>query len=303
MKQLANIFKKISTYLLVLGVMILPVDIFAQTQTLTEVLNEARSQGIENELLQELQNRAQSRAITDEELVQIIEPAVDLAKENLPSEMVLQKALEGLSKGVSSSRMIPVLQNMQSATRQAGPVVNPWIEKPNVQEMIRSRSQGLSEAKFRNELIKAVSKGVMKGVSAETFSSLLDETETEGVLSETGPASMVAAVGVISDLDDAGGQSAASKSMIVRSLKAGFDASELQKLPAAIKMAQQRGQLPAANVIEGISHQLNAGVPAQQILQNLFDGNIGGGPPGGTPPGLEKRQKRGNGRGNNRGGQ
>jgi hypothetical protein len=91
--------------------------------------------------------------------------------------------------------------------------------------------------------------------------------------------------------------------MIVRSLKAGFDASELQKLPAAIKMAQQRGQLPAANVIEGISHQLNAGVPAQQILQNLFDGNIGGGPPGGTPPGLEKRQKRGNGRGNNRGGQ
>jgi hypothetical protein len=47
-------------------------------------------------------------------------------------------------------------------------------------------------------------------------------------------------------------------------------------------------------VIEGVSKQMSGGIPAKQILQNLFNGNVGGGPPGNVPKGLGNKQNRGN---------
>jgi hypothetical protein len=54
-----------------------------------------------------------------------------------------------------------------------------------------------------------------------------------------------------------------------------------------MNMAQRRSQLPAQAVAQGLSRQLQGGLPASQILQNLFNGEIGGGPPGNVPPGLD----------------
>lgn len=301
MKQLINILLNIIRYALVIAVIAFPLELLAQNQDLAELISRARAQGVEQTALQELQKRAESRGITDKELIQIIEPAVVLAEKNLPSEMILQKALEGLSKSVPGQKLIPVLQNMQSATQRAAPVVDPWIKKVEVQKLIRSSKGGMAEELFRNELIKAVSRGMMDNVPPGIYANLMDEISTEAVLSKTEPSGVIAAVGVMSDLGMASEQPETTKDFVIRSLKAGFETSELQRLPMAMKAARQRGQLPAGAVIEGVSRQLDAGIPAKQILQNLFEGNIGGGPPGGTPPGLEKRGNRGH--GNNGGGQ
>ncbi len=68
----------------------------------------------------------------------------------------------------------------------------------------------------------------------------------------------------------------------------------------ALNMAQKRSQIPASNIIRGVGNQLQNGVPARDILNNLFDGKVGGGPPGNIPRGMEDNPGKGN-RGKNTG--
>ncbi|NGP76091.1 hypothetical protein G3570_05580 [Balneolaceae bacterium YR4-1] len=286
--------KLLAIPLLLLGLTLLPSLLQAQATSLQEMMEQARNKGVEQTQLQELQKRAQSRGLTDQQLMEIIEPAIALADENLPSETVLQKALEGLSKGVPANRMMPVLRSMQQSVQNAGPVVESWIERPNVQQMMNRPDAGMNKQQFRNEMIKATSRGFMNDIPAEEMQKLLDEIGSGELSGNTDPSNVVASVGVFAELPSTLEQPEASRSLIVRSLKGGFKTAEIQRLPAAMKMAQQRSQLPAASVIEGVARQMRDGIPAKKILQNLFNGNVGGGPPGGTPPGLENKQNRGN---------
>jgi len=294
MKNSKHILPKILTIPLLLGLVLLPVLSQAQTASLQEVLEQARNKGVEHSQLQELQKRAQARGLTDQQLMDIIEPAIALADENLPSETVLQKALEGLSKGVPANRMMPVLRNMQQSVQSAGPLVESWIQRPNVKEMVGRPDAGMSDRQFRNEMIKATSRGLMNDIPSGEIQKLLDEIGSGELSGNVEPTDVVASVGVFAELPTTADQPEASRSLIVRSLKGGFKTAEIQRLPAAMKVAQQRSQLPAASVIEGVARQMKGGIPAKKILQNLFNGNVGGGPPGGTPPGLENKQNRGN---------
>lgn len=280
--------------LLLLALVLSPALLQAQTASIQELMEQARNKGIEQAQLQELQKRAQSRGLTDQQLMEIIEPAIALADENLPSETILQKALEGLSKGVPANRMMPVLKNMQRSLRNAGPVVESWIRQPNVQEMMNRPNAGMNGQQFRSEMIKATSRGLMNDIPAGEIQKLLDEIGSGEFSDNTEPSNIVASVGVFGELPTTSEQPEASRSLIIRSLKGGFKTAEIQRLPAAMKVAQQRSQLPAASVIEGVARQMKGGIPAKKILQNLFNGNVGGGPPGGTPPGLENKQNRGN---------
>lgn len=294
MKKSKNILPKILTIPLLAGLLLLPAFVQAQTASLQEVLEQARNKGVEQAQLQELQNRAQSRGLTDQQLIAIIEPAISLAEENLPSETVLQKALEGLSKGVPANRMLPVLKNMQQSVQNAGPMVESWMQRPNVQEVVNRPGAGMSDSQFRSEMIKATSRGLMNGIPSGEIEKLFDDIGSGELSDNVDPSNIVASVGVFADLPSTAEQPEASRSLIVRSLKGGFKTAEIQRLPAAMKVAQQRSQLPAASVIEGVARQMKGGIPAKKILQNLFNGNVGGGPPGGTPPGLENKQNRGN---------
>ncbi|MGK7369776.1 MAG: hypothetical protein ACNS64_06145 [Candidatus Halalkalibacterium sp. M3_1C_030] len=294
MKNSKHILPKILTIPLLLGLLLLPVLTQAQTSSLQEVLERAKNRGVAQAQLQELQNRAQSRGLSDQQVMDIIEPAIALAEENLPSEAVLQKALEGLSKGVPANRMMPVLKNMQQSVQSAGPLVESWIQQPNVQDIVNKPGAGMSDSQFRNEMIKATSRGLMNDIPSGEIQKLFDEISSGDLSDNVDPSNVVASVGVFAELPTTAEQPEASRSLIVRSLKGGFKTAEIQRLPAAMKVAQQRSQLPAASVIEGVARQMKGGIPAKKILQNLFNGNIGGGPPGGTPPGLENKQNRGN---------
>jgi len=294
MKKLLNIHARLAFVALLCSLLAVPIGLQAQDASFAKLLERAAAIGIDQSQLQELQERAENRGLSQQDLTGILEPAVALAEDNLPSEMILQKALEGLSKGVPPARMQPLLQQMNRATRQAGPIVESWVQRPEVQQMVSNRGGGMSGDQFRGEMIKATMRGLQKNIPTAEMETLLNEMSQDEISANLGASNAVAAVGVFSELPTTAEQPEVSRSFVMRSLKGGFNATELQRLPAAMQVAQQRSQLPAASVVEGVAKQMSGGIPAKQILQNLFNGNVGGGPPGGTPPGLENRQNRGN---------
>lgn len=293
MKNTNNILSRLVFLALLCSLLAIPIGLSAQDASLSQLLERATASGIDQEQLNELQQRAEARGLSEQNLAGILEPAVQLAEENLPSEMILQKALEGLSKGIPANRMQPLLQRMNQATRQAAPLVESWVQRPDVQQMVNSRGGGMSNQQFRSEMIKATMRGLQKNIPAGEMEALLNEMSQQDISANMGATNAVAAVGVFSELPTTAEQPEVSRAFVMRSIKGGFNATELQRLPAAMQVAQQRSQLPAASVIEGVAEQMSGGIPAKQILQNLFNGNIGGGPPGGTPPGLQNRQNRG----------
>lgn len=292
MKHLKNIQALFRTLVLMSSMLMVSVIAGAQGTELSDLLKRAQKLGIEESQLQEIRNRAQQQGLNNQEIAQLIEPAVSLADQNLPSEAVFSKALEGLSKGVPANRITAVLQNIRSATREAAPVVESWMARGEVQDMIAGKEE-IPRPEFRNEMIKSVSRGFMENIPSEVMNKLLDDVADPSILAKTDPQSIAAAVRIFPDLPAASENPGRARSFLVRSLKSGFVSSDLQKLPGAMSVAQQRSQLPAAKVLEGVSNQLQSGIPAKQILQNLFNGNIGGGPPGSLPKGLDNIPGRG----------
>lgn len=267
--------------------------VFAQQNSLQNALQKAQESGIPETALTDLTQRASEQGISDEQVMALIQPAIDMAGKDLPGDLALEKAMEGLSKGIPADRIVPVLERLNQTTAEAATVVDPWVKKPDVKKMIAKNPAGISEEKFRKELTKATSKAFNQNVGRETAKEVFNEMGTKSVLDKASPPDIIAAVGILPDMPQGIDPSQSSK-FIVKALKGGFNASELQDLPSAMNMAQQRSQLPAASVIEGVSKQLKGGIPAKEILQNLFNGQIGGGPPGNIPKGLENKPDRGN---------
>lgn len=273
-------------------VALFPVMGMAQDQSLNDLIKIAQDAGIEQSRLDELQSRAASRGIDDQQLIQIIEPALALAKQKLPTEMIFQKAMEGMAKGISSQQIQPVLQNLRLGMESAVLIVGPWVERGDVSQMMRQSGEQISGRAFRNELLKAGSKAMSQNVTPEALQQLLEAIGEEATLARSKPSGILTAVSIFSDLPSTAEHPLASGAVVARALKSGFGAGDLQKLPGAMNSAQRRSQLPSASVIEGLSGQMQGGTPASKILQNLSNGNIGGGPPGNVP-GLDNKPDRG----------
>ncbi len=284
------IFKKILFLLFIGGVLLLSLTgtLFAQQQNLNTVLEKAQKYGIKKPTLTELQQRAQVQGLNDEQLIELIQPAIDMAGQGLSPNFALEKAMEGLSKNIPASSIIPLLQRIDQTAAEAAQIVNAWLKKPGVKKMVVNSWDGMSEEEFRNELIRVTAKALNKNISEETVNEIFEEMEDERVLVKTSPSDIVAAMGVLSNMSQGVDQSQSAK-FVVQALKGGFTANELKDLPFKMSMAQQRGELPAASVIESVSEQLNGGVPAKKILQNLFAGEL----PGSIPKGLKNRSDRG----------
>ena len=298
MKSLNTHIKVIALLVVICAYFGIPDAAIGQTESLNELVEQAGNAGIERSVIDDLKARKEARGLSDQQLINMIEPAVKLAEDNLPANHVLQKALEGLSKGVPDARIVPYINRMASATRQAAGVVDPWIAKPQVKQMIGDEN-GPGEG-VRNRLVESSSRAITQNVSPENISQLLSDIGKESVLARTTGSNIVSAMDIVSDLP-MGDQPELTRSFIVGALKGGFEAGEFQKLPMALNMAQKRSQIPASNIIRGVGNQLQKGVPARDILQNLFDGKVGGGPPGDIPKGMENNRGKGNNRGNNSG--
>lgn len=287
-------YKYISTVLIVgfLSFCATPA-IFAQSREVSALIKKARKAGIEQKTLTELQSRAQEQGMNDNQLKEIIQTAISMSEENLPANVAIQKSLEGLSKGIPANRIISVVGSEHQSMREAVKIVDPWMRKAAVQNMLNRKGQSITQKSFRNELAKATSKSIMQNTSPNTIKNVLSKIGDVNVLSHTAPSDVIAAMGILPDLPVSANKKETGN-FVVRALRGGFKADDLQQLPSAMKMAQQRGQLPAGSVLEGVAKQMNKGVPARQIIQNLFNGKIGGGPPGNKPKGLGHKQNHGN---------
>lgn len=270
------------------------VSSYGQQENVSELIQKAEKAGIELSAVTELRQRAEERGMTGEQLTRILQTAIEMQEQNLPADFAVQKALEGLSKGIPGNRIVPVIDRIRTSTGEAVRIIDPWLQNPDVQNMIQQSDGAMSPGTFRSELAKSASKSLMQNIPSQTIGEVLSEIGTESLLQRTGPSDIVAALGILPDLPTTENEPHTSASFLVRALKGGFKANELQKLPSALKIAQQRSELPAASVVEGVANQMQGGIPAKQILQNLFDGRPGGGPPGNAPKGLENRQNRGN---------
>ncbi|MEX0928105.1 MAG: hypothetical protein WD266_03260 [Balneolales bacterium] len=295
-KNLNRSHKRQAGKLLAIGLIIMvPALGMAQDQPLGELIRSARNAGIEQARLNDLQSRAASHGITDGQLTQIIGTATVLAEQNLPSDMIFQKAMEGMAKGIAPERMQPVLQNLQRSTISAVAIVDPWIARGDVAQMMSRSGEQMSGQAFRNELLKAGSKAMSQNVSPQSLQNLFDAIGQEATLSRARPSGIAAAISIFADLPSTAQHPDASGAVVARALQSGFEAGDMHKLPGAMNSAQRRSQLPATAVIEGVAGQMVQGTPASQILQNLFNGNIGGGPPGNVPSGMGNRPGQGRG--------
>ncbi|WP_138429568.1 hypothetical protein [Fodinibius saliphilus] len=295
-----TLVKKINTLLLVVAMIFMAsANIFAQQADMQEWIEKAKQAGISETVLTELQNRVVNKGLSLEQAKGVMKPAISMANQNLPSEVIIQKALEGFSKGIPGPRVLTVVEKMQGSIQQSAQIVDPWMKKPQVQEMV-NRQKTMTKEEFRDELTTTASKSIMQNMSVEAVTEVLNEIANRSVLAKSSPPQVIAAMGILPDLPSSADNSNASSKLIVRAVKGGFKASDLQKLPSAMKMAQQQSELPAASVVKGVAGQMKGGIPAKQILQNLFNGKVGGGPPGDIPPGLKNKPDTGN-KGNNQG--
>jgi len=272
-------------------------DLSAQNNDLEQAMNQARQAGIEMAEIEQFRNRAVERGIIDDDIVRILDPAIKLAEQNLPHDIMIQKALEGFAKGIPAERIIPVLEGISGQVLQASEIVDPWMQRDRVRNFIANKGGG--EQRFRNEMIKAGMKTMSQPDGPDILQNVLGNVEESGVLDKTDPPALISAINIMPDLPDAAGRPDQVSGLITEALNRGFRPNELQALPSAMQAAQRRSQLPAASVFEGITGQMRNGIPADQILQNLFNGNISAGPPGNIPRGLENRPDRGKGRGGN----
>lgn len=294
MKNLKKITSKAAVSVFLLFFTIGSVTVSAQQTNLNEVLDQARANGVEETDLELLQERAATRSVEEGQLIEMLQTVVDMADQNLPAELVLDKIMEGFSKEIPPQKIIPVLQQMRDVGSQAVAVVDPWMAREEVRQF--SEQKGISSESFRNELVKASTRSMMQNVSAENVGDMLNRIADETAKDENiTPSDIISATGILPNLPQSVLDSNAGGQFVVRAMKGGFHANELQRLPDAVAQAQQRSELPAASVVEGVSQQLQDGIPAKEILQNLFDGNVGGGPPGEGPPGMNNNGNNSNG--------
>lgn len=104
-------------------------QVHAQDQDFSVLLQQAERAGIAKTSLEALRTKGQEGGISESQLSQILESALELSNNGLGGEIAINKALEGLSKGVPASRIAPAVQQVQQNMVNAVKVVDPWLAK------------------------------------------------------------------------------------------------------------------------------------------------------------------------------
>lgn len=293
----------VALLMLLLLVIMLPAKASSQqTDNIQQITDRAVAAGVAPYQIEQIRERAASRGVDNVTLARMMEPAADLAEQGMPSEFMVQKMLEGLSKGVPAGRMMPVLESIHQHTPGAVAMSDHWMKRPDVTPFVQSL--GEQQSRFRSDLINASLKSLTQQVPSESIESVLGELGNPAVLEKTSPQVIAAAVGILPDMPASMMSETGIQNVIARAVQGGFSAVDIQKLPGAMNAAMRRSQLPSATVLNGLSNQIGSGIPANQVLQNLFNGNINAGPPSGIPgrPGGKPDGRPGKGQGNGNGG-
>lgn len=270
-----------------------PFLVHAQQESLADLIDRAKTAGIEQSQIDNLQNHAELKGISQNDLMTIIRPAVTMAENNLPWDMIFRKASEGMSKEISPQQMLPVLRSIAEHSERSAEIVDPWMDNPEVERMLERPAVGMDRNSFRNEMVKVGTKALSDNFDRSVLEQTLATIAEDGALENIRPSGVLAAISVLSDLPTAAQEPTATAQIVLRALQGGFEAGELQKFAEAMNASHRRNQLPASAIADGLSQQLMGGTPAAQILQNMFNGKVGGGFPGNVPPGINRGRPNG----------
>ena len=278
-----------------------PLSAQEHRQSLESTLMEAEKQGIPEQDIDNFVDRARGKNISDDEIAAMLQPAIKLAAQNLPYNLVIQKSLEGMAKGVQPTLIMKVENKLQTNTLEASHMTDDWIQKPPVQSMLARSSEQNQGNGYRNLVLATVAKVLFQDVPKNELGQLLSEMAQSDVCSKMDAKQVPMAIRILPDLATSKKHPDVSRSLIIQAIKGHFTAEQIQQLPMAMARAQQANQLPAEALAHGIGKQINEGVAPMTILQGLFEGNFPGGPPNGVPPGLNNPHAKGphgNGHGN-----
>ncbi len=268
----------------------IPYAALGQSANVQALLDQGAKSGANVEQMRTVVERARRAGLSDEATASLLEPAVALAEQNLPSDPLLSKTLEGLAKQVPPSRMQPVLQQYRTQTEQADRLVTQWTQRDEVQQLLGTEegpSEAAPRANDRAQLVTAVTEAQQQGVAREHVETFLSGLP-EGV--ERRPVSMgevAAAVNILPDLPGNGASPETSTQLLTAALDAGYSPESLRQLPSALQSARQNSNRPFDALAQGTAQAIASGTPATSVLQSLFQGSFpGGGPPAGVGNGL-----------------
>ena len=150
----------------------------------------------------------------------IVEAADAAARAGAPRELVYEKALEGLAKGVPTPRIVAAVEGF--AERVA-------------------RGAGLLGDRAGRADVSTAAEALGRGVPAREVRAMAREVE---------PASLSVALLVLADLVDLGAPAAEARQLLTEAVDAGMGGSELLELEARVRGMVRRGTSPPAAVAE-----------------------------------------------------
>lgn len=259
-----------------------------------DLVTRGAAAGADVELLQELRTRAEGAGLGAEDVSALLRPAVSAAEAGRPSGLLIQKGLEGLSKGVPSVQIAQVLTVLEGAVERATGLVDPWLERPGVEGVLAGAAgAGGAGAEARARVVESVALALQVGASEEAIGTLLDRVPRGLRDGRVSALRLGVAAEVLAEIPVAAEDPAMAAEVVLEALNSGFGAAELRELPAAMQAAARRGELPAATVARGALSQMLDGLPAASVLENLFQGEFPGNAPFDLPPGLERLREGG----------
>ncbi len=253
---------------------------------LEKVVQRATKAGLSAQQIEDLVQRGRNKGLSNQQLVQLILPAAELSEQDLPGHIVIQKAFEGLAKGVPPNRIEPVILDLKTRIQKARDVVDPWMKKKDKEKRFLTKNGELRT--LRNLMIEATAHALSGTLSTERVADFLNHMDNNVNEEFLNSRSVAAAVRILPDLITTKEHPDISNKMLVNAINAGFTASEFHQLPNAMEMAQNNSRLPAKAVANGFTRQIKNGIAANQILQNLQKGNVEGGD---LPPKMKQQPK------------
>lgn len=257
---------------------LLPVNVAAQAYSVESLIERAQQAGADAELMQAVATRAERSGLSPEQTAEILSPAVTLAERDLPSRPVLNKTLEGVAKQVPPSRMMSVLQNVQTSTEQAGTVVSSWLNRSDVRQFTEEEAPS---QRARSELITSVTEAQQQHVPAENIEQFLQDLPGAVERRPVSLSEVSAAVSVLPDLPESARTSAVGHELLAAALDAGYDGESIRQLPAALSSARQGSDQPAKAIARATALAIQNDAPAASVLTNLLQGSL---PGRGAPP-------------------
>ncbi len=199
MNLLKPLLNNIKLMLLTVLISAAPFLVHAQQGPLTELIDRARSAGIEQSQIDHLQRSAERSGISHSELMMIITPAVIMAENNLPWEMIFNKASEGMSKGIDHWQMELVLSSIAENAGRSAEFVDPWVQRSEVGRMLDRPGSGMDRNKFRNEMVKVGTKALTENFDGSVLEQTLNTIAEDGALENIRPSGVIAAINVLSE--------------------------------------------------------------------------------------------------------